>query len=79
MTASAGSKPVIDLTRQVSCRASSEIVARNIQEACFIALNRVKSADKKAFFICDILPIIEPVDSADNFNAPLDVRTITVR
>ena len=74
-----GSHPVIDLTRQVSCRAYTEQEARVLQDASFSALNRVKSSDSKVFFVADKMPIITPQNSADNYNAPLNVRTITVR
>ena len=81
-TAEDGAHPVVDLTRQVSCRAYIEKEAADIQDAAFKALNRVKTGtgtSKKAFYICQKMPIIEPQDSRDNFNAPLNVRTITVR
>ena len=74
-----GGHPVIDLTRQVSCRAYTQNDAETNQDACFNALNRVKSSDGKAFFVASKLPVIPPADKTDNYNAPLNVRTVTVR
>lgn len=74
-----GAKPVIDINRQVSCRAYTQSDAETIRDAAFTALNRVKSSDGSVNFVASKLPVIPPQDKADNWNAPLNVRTMTVR
>jgi len=72
-----GNHEVIDITRQVSCRAYTEAEAEAIQLAAFTVLNRVKSTDGSVAFIAEKMPTIAPQDKADNWNAPLNVRTMT--
>jgi hypothetical protein len=71
-----GAIQVSDIIRQISCRSDKEQEAVDMQTACFDALNRVISTDKKVYFVAETMPVIRPQDSVDNFNAPLNVRTI---
>jgi len=63
----------IDTTFTVSCRAYREYDAEQLQQACYSALNRTKSASG-TLFTCTINPIIPPQDNTDNYNAVLEVR-----
>lgn len=73
-----GAHPVKDITRQVSCRSNDPVESEKIQTAAFNALNRVKASNGKAFFVASKLPPIAPNDETDNWNYPLNVRTISV-
>ena len=74
-----GGSEVIDVLRQVSCRAYTQQDAEAIQNAVFNSLNRVKSSDGAAFFVANKDAVIPPIDDTDNYNAPLTVRTIKTR
>ena len=68
-----GSKPIVLTTVIISCRAFKETDAKNIQDAVFDALNRIKSTDKCTFTVCSKLPVIPPLDETDNYNAQVEV------
>lgn len=65
-----------DIQYSISCRANEKYDAQLIQKAVFDVLNR-KASNTTGFFICSALPVIEPVDSTDNYNAPVEVRIKT--
>lgn len=68
-----GGKPIVLTTHMVVCRAYLETDAVDMQTAVFDALNRVRSADEKSFFVCSKLPVIPPYDKTDNYNAQVEV------
>jgi hypothetical protein len=65
-----------DVTYNISCRANSLYDAQLIQKAVFDAMNRAYS-NTTGFFVCNVLPPLEPRDKTDNYNAPLEVRIKT--
>ena len=67
-----GGLPLIFTTHTVNCRAYTELGAVAIQSAVFNALNRVRSTS--GFLVCESLPVIQPQDETDNFNAIIEVN-----
>lgn len=64
----------IDTTYTLNCRAYTQDKAEALQMACYNALNRVLSADGQQQFVCRLLETIKPFDSADNYNAVIELR-----
>ena len=79
VTTYSGATRLVDRTRQVSCRAYTQSEAEDIRDAVFIALNKTRTADGKAYFVCSVDPIMPPTDKTDNYNAPLSVRTLNLK
>ena len=69
-----GGSMVINTSFSVNCRAYKEQDAEELQQACYNALNRVRSSDGKYFFVASKLQIITPADNNDNYNAVVDLN-----
>ena len=69
-----GGSMVINTSYSVTCRAYNESDALALQEACYSALNRVKSSDGKYFFVASKLQVITPIDDNDNYNAQVELN-----
>ena len=69
-----GGEVSIDTTYTLNCRAYTQDDAEALQTACYNALNRVLSADGQQQFVCRLLETIKPLDSADNYNAVIELR-----
>jgi len=69
-----GGSMVINTTYSISCRAYKENDAEALQQACYEALNRVKSTDNRYFYVCSKLQTITPSDKTDNYNAVVEVN-----
>ena len=69
-----GAEAYIDTEYTVVCRASTELAARQLQQACFDAFFRVRSTDKKNHFVGTYDTVIPPQNADDNWNASVTVR-----
>ena len=65
-----------DYMYTVNCRARTMTEAEDLQIAVFNALNRRSSSDD-GFIVCSALPVISPIDSTDNYNAPIEAHLKT--
>ena len=69
-----GSSMVTNTSYSIACRAYNESDALALQQACYSALNRVKSNDGKWFFVASKLQVITPADNTDNYNAQVELN-----
>lgn len=54
----------------INCRAYTQGEAETIADAVMTAINRVHFDGY--YFICDVLPVIHPADSTDNYNCVVE-------
>jgi len=69
-----GGSMVINTSYSLACRAYTESDAMALQQACYSALNRVRSDDGKYFFVASKLQVITPADNTDNYNAQVELN-----
>lgn len=60
----------------VNCRAISESKAEALAMAVVTDLNRMSGGTSGILYYCSQLPVIPPMDEADNYNAPV---TVTIK
>ncbi len=62
-----------EATVTCNCRAGTYSDSKNIASLVVTALNR-KSASTEGLFYCSTLSTLQPIDSADSYNTPVEVN-----
>ncbi len=68
-----GGSAIVDVVYTVNCRAYTMAEAEDLAEACFNALH-LQRTNNGNFFNCNLLAVIPPAGSTDNYNAVVEVR-----